>query len=127
MLVTLRLAGQLIETRVRANATAALQAIEALAPESARRVDEDQAVPIAALATGDRIIVDAGAEVTIDGVIERGESLVDRALVTGESGGCRVGTDDRVPAGPRNLERRTLDHVYCVAGDRGVTRQGGRV
>src|SRR3546814_11467022 len=87
MLVTLRLAGQLIETRVRANATAALQAIEALAPESARRVDEDQAVPIAALATGDRIIVDAGAVVTIDGVIERGESLVDRALVTGASGG----------------------------------------
>src|SRR3546814_2290894 len=41
MLVTLRLAGQLIETRVRANATAALQAIEALAPESARRVDEE--------------------------------------------------------------------------------------
>src|SRR3546814_11516998 len=86
MLVTLRLAGQLIETRVRANATAALQAIEALAPESARRVAEAQAVPIAALATGDRIIVDSGAVVTIDGVIERGDSLVARALLAGECG-----------------------------------------
>src|SRR3546814_14170407 len=86
MLVTLRLAGQLIETRVRANATAALQAIEALAPESARRVDEDQAVPIAALATGDRILVDAGAVVPIDGVIDRAARLVARARLPGESG-----------------------------------------
>src|SRR3546814_14520995 len=70
MLVTLRLAGQLIETRVRANATAALQAIEALAPESARRGDEDQAVTFAALGTGDRFIIDAGAAVTLDGGIE---------------------------------------------------------
>src|SRR3546814_4456194 len=107
MLVTLRLAGQLIETRVRANATAALKAIEALAPESARRVDEDQAVPIAALATGDRIIVDAGAVVTIDGGIERGESLVDRALLTGESGGCRVGPEDRVQAGKKSEEHKS--------------------
>src|SRR3546814_11135681 len=77
MLVTLRLAGQLIETRVRANATAALQAIEALAPESARRVDEDQAVTIAALATGDPINFDAGAGVTIAGGAARGQDPVD--------------------------------------------------
>lgn len=127
MLVTLRLAGQLIETRVRANATAALQAIEALAPETARRVDEDQPVPIAALATGDRVIVDAGAVVTIDGVIERGESMVDRALLTGESGGCRVGPDDRVQAGTINLERRLIVIVDRFAGDRDVDRMGGRV
>src|SRR3546814_14507624 len=93
----MRRAGQVVGTGGGAKATAALQGSEALAPESARRVDEDQAVPIAALATGDRIIVDAGAVVTIDGVIERGESLVDRALLTGESGGrseeSRVGKE----------------------------------
>src|SRR3546814_6073385 len=74
-----------------------------------------------------RIIVDAGAVVTIDGVIERGESLVDRALLTGESGGCRVGPDDRVQAGTINLERRLIVIVDRVAGDRDVDRMGGRV
>src|SRR3546814_9878147 len=116
----MRRAGQVVGTGGGAKATAALQGSEALAPEGARRVDEDQAVPIAALATGDRIIVDAGGGVTIDGVIERGESLVDRVLLTGESGGCRVGPADRVQARTIKLERRLIVIVDSV--DRNSTR-----
>src|SRR3546814_12705806 len=53
--------------------------------------------------------------------------MVDRAVLTGESGGCRVGPDDRVQAGTINLERRLIVIVDRVAGDRDVDRMGGRV
>jgi P-type E1-E2 ATPase len=127
MLVTVLLIARLIDVRLRNRAVDAIDAIEQAAPEMARLAEDGARVAIDAVMPGTRIIVDAGAEVPIDGIVEAGDSSIDRAILTGESMPLSIGPGMRVPASALNLKRAIIVRTDRRAGDRDIDRIGGRV
>ncbi len=101
MLVTLLLAGRVLESRGRRRAAEAAVALAASVPPTARRrVGEAvETVPADALRSGDVVDVGAGEEMPADGVVQEGRGFVRLALLTGESEPVPVGPGDRVVAG----------------------------
>jgi Cu+-exporting ATPase len=87
VIVTLVLLGQVLELRARSRTGAAIRALLALAPKTARRVEGDgreQDVPLEEVQPGDRLRVRPGEKVPVDGVVLEGASAVDESMVSGE-------------------------------------------
>lgn len=102
MLVTLLLAGRVLEARGRRDAAAAASAIASELPATARRVRADggvDEVPVSALAVGDVLEVGLGDTIAADGVVATGSGAVRMALLTGESEPQPVAPGDPVVAG----------------------------
>lgn len=129
MLVTLLLLGRLIDLHTRRQALSALIAMARAAPETATLVTESghRSVEAAAVGAGQRVIVDAGEAVTVDGVVTAGHSLLNRAVLTGESRPVAVGPGDRVSAGSINLDSRLTLVADRQGGDRDIDRMGGAI
>lgn len=129
MLMTLLLFGRLVDTATRRSAVDALRAMEETAPETA--LVETGAGwrerPCAEIPVGARIAVDAGAPVSMDGVVLSGDSRINRAVLTGETALVAVGPGDRVEAGALNLGRRLVLRVERAHGDREIDRMGGAI
>jgi P-type Cu+ transporter len=80
--------GQVIELRARSRTGAAIRALLALAPRSARRISEDgreEDVPLDRVVPGDRLRVRPGEKIPVDGVVLEGRSAVDESMITGEA------------------------------------------
>jgi Cu+-exporting ATPase len=87
VITTLVLAGQVLELRARHATSNAIRALLALAPDTARRIEEDGRevdVPLDAVAVGDTLRVRPGERIPVDGVVLSGHGTVDEAMVTGE-------------------------------------------
>ena len=105
VIVTLVLAGQILELRARARTGAALRALLDLAPAMAVRVGEDggeEEVPLANVRKEDKLRVRPGAKVPVDGVVLEGNSSVDESMVTGESVPVPKTAGDRLIGGTVN-------------------------
>lgn len=88
VITTLVLLGQVLELKARGRTGAAIRALLALAPKTARRVQADGAeedVPLDQVRAGDLLRVRPGEKVPVDGQVEEGASSVDESMVTGES------------------------------------------
>lgn len=87
MLVTFVLFGHWMEMKSRRGTTDALRALFDLVPPKATilRDGAEVEVPTSEIVVGDRVILRPGDKVPVDGVIEKGETAIDEALVTGES------------------------------------------
>ena len=79
--------GRLLETRARGQAGAAIRALLALRPATARvrRDDQEQEVPSASVRVGEVVIVRPGEAIAVDGLVIAGLSEVDESMLTGES------------------------------------------
>jgi Cu+-exporting ATPase len=102
VVITLVLLGKWLEARARRQTTAAIRALQALRPETARvrRADgEEVEIALADLRVGDVVAVRPGERLPVDGVIVEGRSLVDEALLTGESRPVEKARGDRVVGG----------------------------
>jgi Cu2+-exporting ATPase len=90
-LVTIMLLGHWLEMRSISQAQGALGELARLLPDTAVRIvmeagaDRLDTVPVAALRTGDLLLVRPGASVPADGVVRDGTSTVNEAMITGES------------------------------------------
>lgn len=87
VIVSLTLAGQLLELRARASTSAAMKALLGLAPKTARRLREDgseEDVPLSHVHVGDRLRVRPGEKIPVDGAVIEGHSSVDESMLTGE-------------------------------------------
>jgi Cu+-exporting ATPase len=86
-IVTLVFLGKLLESRARARASAAIEALIKLQPQTARveRNGVVTEIPVAQLHVGDSFIVRPGDAVPVDGTVIEGRSSVDESLLTGES------------------------------------------
>jgi Cu2+-exporting ATPase len=103
-LVTIMLLGHWIEMRSIQRAEGALAELAKLLPDVATRLyngPEDQ-VPVAALRKGDIVLVRPGERVPADGVVRKGESDVNEAMITGESRPVKKREGDSVVAGTIN-------------------------
>ena len=86
-LITIMVLGHWVEMRAISRARGALNALAALLPDSAERVNgaEVQIVPLAELHVGDIVLVRPGTRVPADGAVVEGAADVDESMITGES------------------------------------------
>ena len=106
-LLLIMLLGHWIEMKAIGEAGDAQAALAKLVPKDAHVVLEDDSIetrPVADLKVGDLIRVQAGENVPADGTIERGESRLNEALLTGESKAVKKGPGDEVIGGSTNGE-----------------------
>ena len=104
-LLLIMLLGHWIEMKAIGEAGDAQAELAKLVPKDAHVVLEDDLVetrPVADLKVGDLIRVQAGENVPADGIIERGESRLNEALLTGESKAVKKGPGDKVIGGSTN-------------------------
>ena len=99
VVVALVLLGQVLELRARAVTGRAIRALLNLAPKTAHRIGAEgveSEIPLAAIETGDQLLVRPGEAIPVDGEVTEGRSPVDESMLTGEpvpvlkSVGCRV-------------------------------------
>lgn len=106
-LLLIMLLGHWIEMKAIGEAGDAQTELAKLVPKDADVVLEDDSIetrPVADLKVGDLIRVQAGENVPADGTIERGESRLNEALLTGESKAVKKGPGDEVIGGSTNGE-----------------------
>ena len=104
-LILIMLLGHWIEMKALGEAGDAQKALAELVPKDAHVVLEDDSIetrPVSELQVGDVIRVQAGENVPADGIIIRGESRVNEALVTGESKPIEKKPGDEVIGGSTN-------------------------
>ena len=104
-LILIMLLGHWIEMKALGEAGDAQKTLAELVPKDAHVVLEDDSIetrPVADLQVGDLIRVQAGENVPADGTIQRGESRVNEALVTGESKPIEKNPGDEVIGGSTN-------------------------
>ena len=104
-LLLIMLLGHWIEMKALGEAGDAQKALAELVPKDAHVVLEDDSIetrPVSELQVGDVIRVQAGENVPADGIIIRGESRVNEALLTGESKPIEKNVKDQVIGGSTN-------------------------
>jgi len=105
-LVTIMLLGHWIEMRSITQAQGALQELAKLLPDTAIRVTDqgEEEIPVSELNEGDLVLVRPGESVPADGVIRKGESDLNEAMITGESRPVKKKEGDEVIAATINGE-----------------------
>jgi Cu2+-exporting ATPase len=101
LLIVIMLLGHWIEMRSIAQTRSALDALAALLPDEAERVEGDRVVTVspAELRLGDVVVVRPGASVPADGRIVDGRAEMDESMITGESRPVARTVGDTVTAG----------------------------
>lgn len=114
-LILLLLVGRYLQHRAQRTAADAAALLGALAPATARLVDAGtgavREIPTEAVMPGMSLEVRAGDTLAADGVVERGASAMDLALLTGESRPVAVHVGAAVYAGTTNLSSTLVVRV----------------
>lgn len=108
MLLFLLLIGRYLDHRLRERARGAAKELLAMQAVSATRLEADgtaRAVAAREIEVGDLLSLAPGERVPVDGVVERGVSDLDRAILTGETAPVPARVGDTLPAGAVNLTR----------------------
>jgi Cu2+-exporting ATPase len=100
------LLGHWIEMRSISQAQGALQELAKLLPDTATRVTDqgEETVPVSELREGDVVLVRPGESVPADGVVRKGASALNEAMLTGESRPVKKKEGDEVIAATINGE-----------------------
>lgn len=120
-LIVIMLLGHWLEMNAVSNASNALQKLAELLPESVKRLTKDgkeETVSLKEVNEGDRLIVRSGDKMPTDGVILKGETIVDESAVTGESRGIKKQANDKVIGGSINGDG-TIEIEVTGTGENG--------
>lgn len=120
MFVFFLLAGRTLELRARHASVGQLEDLMLRLPETVQRLRDDgsvENVPAAALRAGDRVRVLPGQAFPADGALIEGTTLVDEALLSGESHPLRRSAGEVVLAGSYNLHGPVLQRIETVGED----------
>lgn len=105
MLLFFLLAGRAVDHAMRRKTRASAGNLAALRAETAHRFTGDElvSVPVAALKSGDRVLVKSGERVPADGEVLSGTSEIDDSLITGETARRKISSGAVVYAGSLNF------------------------
>lgn len=120
-LIVIMLLGHWIEMNAVSNASNALQKLAELLPESVKRLKKDgteETVSLKEVKEGDHLVVRSGDKMPTDGVIVKGETIVDESAVTGESKGIKKRVADKVIGGSINGDG-TIEITVTGTGENG--------
>lgn len=117
-LVDIMLLGHWIEMKSVLSASNALEKLARLMPDQAHRIEDGETVEVKLeeVKSGDLLLVKPGEKIPADGVIKKGESAVNEAMVTGESKPVERGKGDEVIGGTVNGEG-SLEVEVTETGD----------
>ncbi|MEJ2028322.1 MAG: heavy metal translocating P-type ATPase [Maritimibacter sp.] len=124
------LAGRYLDHRTRAVARSAAEELAALEVPRAHRVLADgseEVVPVGEIAVGELVRVVPGARVPVDGMVEEGESEIDRSLLTGESLPVFAGPGEMLNTGEVNLTGPLTLRVSAAGKDSSLHRMADLV
>lgn len=119
VLVTMISLGQYMEAASKRKAGDAIGALMRLVPKTARKMVDGQPfeVKLEALMVGDRVLVQPGERVPVDGQVVEGISEIDLSLLTGESAPQVVLKGDRVIGGALNGTHPLVLEVTHLGND----------
>ena len=123
------LIGRYMDHRTRSAARSAAKELTALEVHTAERITDGgtQTVDVAALATGDMILVPSGARVPVDGTLMSDAALMDRSFLTGESAAMPIGPGQPLQAGEINLAAPVRMRATAVGEDTSLRRMAAFV
>ncbi len=125
VIITLVIAGQVMELRAREQTGSAIRALLDLAPKTARRVSVGGAetdVPLDEVRKGDRLRVRPGEAVPVDGIVEEGGSSIDESLLTGEPVPVEKQPGDAVTGGTINKSGSFVMRAQAVGAETMLSR-----
>jgi Cu+-exporting ATPase len=104
LIIAFILTGNTFEARAKRQTTAALRALAALQPKTARvdRDGQEVDLPVELVHQRDLVIVRPGERLPVDGEVVDGSSAVDESMLTGEPMPVAKGAGDRVIGGTIN-------------------------
>lgn len=93
--------GDFLETRTLAKTRSSLKDLVDMAPQEATviRNNETVTLPVEEVEKGDRVIIQSGGKVPVDGIIISGQASINEAAVTGESVPAMKKLEDKVFSG----------------------------
>ncbi len=106
-LIDIMLLGHWIEMRSIMGAGKALEELAKLMPSNAHKIEEDGSVkdiPLEELESDDTVLVKPGEKLPADGEIQKGQTSVNEAMLTGESNPVEKSVGDSVIGGSVNGE-----------------------
>ena len=106
VVIALVLLGKWLEVRARRSTAAAIRALQALRPDSARVEvgGREIELPLDQVREGDLVVVRPGERIPVDGLITDGRSHLDESMLTGESQPIAKAAGERVTGGSLNGE-----------------------
>lgn len=118
VIIAFVLLGKWLETRSRAQASAAIERLFDLRPQNAtvRRNGTWVTCPLSEVQIGHTVLVRPGERIPTDGRVEQGTSSIDESMLTGESLPVTKQTSDRVWSGTQNL-LGSLEVVVTATGE----------
>ncbi len=136
VVICLILLGKFLEERAKHETTAAIRALQALRPATARVRRNDHSndqsndkpnsididIPIEQVKIGDLVVVQPGERVSVDGVITEGNSQIDEALISGESVPIHKTVGDKVTGGAINGDGWLLVQTQAVGTETVLAR-----
>ncbi len=119
LLIDVMLLGHWQEMKAIGQASSALDALAALLPDTAERVEGagTEQVAISDLQPGDLALVRPGGRVPADGSIETGAAAFDESMITGESRAVSRDVGDRVVAGTVATDSSVRVRIDAVGED----------
>ncbi len=109
VVITLVMAGKILEQRAKQSSASAITRLMHLAPKTAWKcvaaapaADPFVSVPLSEIRPGDQVRIMSGELVPVDGVVIDGQSAVSEAMLTGEPVPVEKHRDDKVYAGTLN-------------------------
>lgn len=125
MIAALVILGQMLEARAFARTNLAVKSLLKLAPETAGLIGEDgevRSIPLAEVRPGDRLRVDPGEKIPVDGEVLRGVSHVDESMISGEPMPAGKKPGRKVIGGTLNMESVLEIRAEAVGKDTLLSR-----
>ena len=118
-ILTLIALGRYLEARAKGKTSEAITRLLALAPKTARRIDNgtETIIPAEQVAVGDILAVKAGDTVPVDGIITEGAGYLDESTLTGESIPAEKQPGDKVTGATINRSGHFLMRATHVGDD----------
>lgn len=124
VVITLVALGKHMERRSMKKTASAVKKLMELSPDTANvlRDGKEYTVPTAEVGVGETLIVKPGAKIPLDGVVTKGESSADEAMLTGESMPVPKEVGSEVIGGSINLNGVIYVRVTRVGGDTALSK-----
>lgn len=119
VIITFILAGRYLEERSKSKASAAIKKLMGLQPKTLTILDNgtEKSVPLHAVNTGDIVILKPGEKTPVDGVVLKGETLIDESMISGEPLPVQKTKGDKVFAGTINQQGTLQIEASKVGSD----------
>lgn len=124
VVITLVLLGKWLEARAKHQTAEAINALQALRPDTARVRNNDQDVDVAIgqIRRGDVVVVKPGERVPVDGTIVEGAGHLDESMVTGENMPVHKTVGDSVSGGVINTDALLIIETTAVGAETTLSR-----